>query len=103
MTRHDPRPAKVPRLLTSQDTQWQRYSICPDEDPNLFFPAGNGGVFLLQIEEAKAVCRRCPVMAACAAWALTTGQETGVWGGMSEDERRSMKRHAARNRAPAAA
>jgi WhiB family redox-sensing transcriptional regulator len=103
MTRHDPRPAKVPRLLTSEDTQWRRLSACRYEDPDLFFPAGNGREFQHQIDEAKAVCRRCPVMAACGAWALTTNQDTGVWGGMSPDERRAIKKHAARAKAKAAA
>ena len=71
-----------------------------NEDPELFFPIGNTGPALLQIEEAKAVCRRrCPVMDQCLRWAMDTGQDAGVWGGMSEDERRAMKRRAARKRA----
>lgn len=66
MSRHDPRPAKIPRLLTSADTQWQRYSICRYEDPDLFFPESyKSGPGLIQTEEAKAVCRRCPVLAEC--------------------------------------
>ncbi|GAA3381189.1 WhiB family transcriptional regulator [Streptomyces sannanensis] len=72
---------------------------CADADPELFFPIGNTGPALLQIEEAKAVCRRCPVMETCLQWALEHGEDTGVWGGLSEDERRSMKRRAARQRA----
>ncbi|MDQ0904130.1 hypothetical protein QFZ22_000115 [Streptomyces canus] len=43
--------------------------------------------------------RRCPVMDQCLQWALESGQESGVWGGLSERERRSMQRRAARNRA----
>ncbi len=54
---------------------------------------------LLQIAEAKAVCERCPVISECLTWALETGQDAGVWGGMSEDERRSLKRRRARARA----
>jgi WhiB family redox-sensing transcriptional regulator len=71
---------------------------CADEDPELFFPIGDTGPALLQIEEAKAVCRRCPVLERCASWALETGEAHGVWGGMSEDDRRRIKRRAARNR-----
>ncbi|MFJ1796543.1 WhiB family transcriptional regulator [Kitasatospora griseola] len=77
---------------------WRHRAVCREEDPELFFPIGNTGPALLQIEEAKAVCRRCPVMETCLQWALTTGEDAGVWGGMSEDERRAMKRRAARNR-----
>jgi WhiB family transcriptional regulator, redox-sensing transcriptional regulator len=71
---------------------WRHNAVCREEDPELFFPIGNNGPALLQIEEAKAVCRRCPVIEQCLAWALETGEDTEVWGGMSEDERRKMKR-----------
>jgi WhiB family redox-sensing transcriptional regulator len=53
----------------------------------------------MQIEEAKAVCRRCSVVDTCLAWALESGQDAGVWGGLSEDERRALKRRNARARA----
>ncbi|MFH0246026.1 WhiB family transcriptional regulator [Streptomyces sp. HK10] len=72
---------------------------CREEDPELFFPIGNTGPALLQIEEAKAVCRRCPVMETCLQWAFEHGQDHGVWGGLSEEERRIMRRRAARWRA----
>ncbi|MCX4546494.1 WhiB family transcriptional regulator [Streptomyces sp. NBC_01565] len=78
---------------------WRHNAVCRDEDPELFFPTGNIGPALLQIEEAKAVCRRCPVMEQCFQWALASGQDAGVWGGLSEDERRAIRRRAARNRA----
>ncbi|MEV6421740.1 WhiB family transcriptional regulator [Streptomyces sp. NPDC051662] len=78
---------------------WRHNSVCREEDPELFFPIGNTGPALLQIEEAKAVCRLCPVMEQCLQWALESRQDSGVWGGLSEDERRAMKRRAARNRA----
>jgi WhiB family transcriptional regulator, redox-sensing transcriptional regulator len=58
----------------------------------LFFPVGTSGPALVQTARAKAVCRRCPVMIQCRTWALTSGQAAGVWGGMSEDERRAMRR-----------
>lgn len=78
---------------------WRHRAVCREEDPELFFPIGNTGPALLQIEEAKSVCRRCPVIEQCLQWALESGQNEGVWGGLSEDERRAMKRRAARNRA----
>lgn len=71
---------------------WRHDAVCRDENPELFFPAGNTGPALLQIAEAKAVCRRCPVASECLAWALESGQDAGVWGGMSEDERRALRR-----------
>ncbi|MFD5557821.1 WhiB family transcriptional regulator [Streptomyces sp. NPDC127068] len=77
-------------------------AACADEDPELFFPVGNTGLALLQIEEAKAVCRRgCPLMESCLQGALERGEQ-GVWGGTDDDDRRRMKRRAARNRPTAA-
>ena len=78
---------------------WRHEAACRDEDPELFFPIGNTGPALQQIEEAKAVCRRCSVIEPCLKWALETGQDSGVWGGTSEDERRAIKRRAQRARA----
>ena len=78
---------------------WRHRAACRDEDPELFFPIGNTGPALAQIEEAKKVCARCEVKDPCLQWALESGQEAGVWGGMSEDERRALKRRVARNRA----
>ena len=75
---------------------WRHEAACLDSDPELFFPIGNTGPALLQIEEAKAVCRRCGVTEECLKWALETGQDAGVWGGLSEDERRALKRRTAR-------
>ncbi|MFE5548731.1 WhiB family transcriptional regulator [Streptomyces sp. NPDC056534] len=74
-------------------------AACADVDPELFFPVGDSGPALLQEEEAKTVCRRCPLQAACLQGALDRGESAGVWGGMSEKERRSLKRRAARTRA----
>lgn len=81
---------------------WRQLAACAkEEDPELFFPIGNSGPALLQIEEAKSTCRRCPVQEQCLAWALETNQEHGVWGGLSEDERRREKRRVARHRSAA--
>ena len=80
---------------------WRNHAACRDVDPELFFPIGNSGPALLQIEEAKQVCRRCPVTADCLRWAIDSGQDAGIWGGMSEDERRGLKRRTMRLRARA--
>ncbi|HZE02332.1 MAG TPA: WhiB family transcriptional regulator [Pseudonocardiaceae bacterium] len=74
---------------------WRDHASCRDEDPELFFPVGTSGPALLQIAEAKVVCRRCPVSSECLKWALASGQDAGVWGCMSEDERRALKRRSA--------
>jgi WhiB family redox-sensing transcriptional regulator len=75
---------------------WRHRAACRDEDPELFFPIGNTGPALIQIDEAKAVCRICTVADDCLTWALETGQDSGVWGGLSEDERRTVKRRGVR-------
>lgn len=71
--------------------EWRFRGACLDQNPDLFFPTG-GGRTGLQVEEAKIVCRRCPVVTECLTYALETGQESGVWGGLSETERRMHRR-----------
>ncbi|MGW1724062.1 WhiB family transcriptional regulator [Streptomyces sp. NPDC002306] len=71
---------------------WRAHAACSTEDPDLFFPIGTSGPSLLQTEQAKAVCRRCPVQERCLEFALDTGQALGVWGGTNETERRALKR-----------
>ncbi|KRD09427.1 MULTISPECIES: WhiB family transcriptional regulator [unclassified Streptomyces] len=71
---------------------WRQHAACRREDPDLFFPIGTSGPALMQEEQAKAVCRRCPVQEACLEWAMETDQTLGVWGGTSETERRALKR-----------
>jgi WhiB family redox-sensing transcriptional regulator len=71
---------------------WRHHALCRDVDPELFFPIGNTGPALVQIDEAKQVCQRCSVLDSCRQWALDSGQDAGVWGGLSEDERRALKR-----------
>jgi WhiB family transcriptional regulator, redox-sensing transcriptional regulator len=76
---------------------WHEVAACRDTDPDLFFPVGTAGPALRQIEEAKRICRACPVQAACLAWALDHGVDSGVWGGATEAERRALRQHAMRN------
>ena len=77
---------------------WRSKAACLTVDPELFFPIGNTGPAIAQAAEAKAVCRSCEVQAVCLEWALDNNQDSGVWGGMSEEERRSLRRRAARAR-----
>src|SRR4029078_1703646 len=78
---------------------WRRKAVCRDEDAELFFPVGNSGPALAQIADAKLVCNRCPVTTECLHAALESRQDAAVWGGMSEDERRALKRRNARTKA----
>ena len=81
---------------------WRAVAACREADPDLFFPVGATGAALRQIEAAKTVCRSCPSLDACLEFALSTGQDAGVWGATSEEERRAIRR-ARRRRAAAAA
>lgn len=75
---------------------WSDRAACREQEPELFFPIGDSGPAHQQIEAAKAVCGRCPVIEACLQFALTTRQSSGVWGGLSEDERNvRAQRHSA--------
>jgi WhiB family redox-sensing transcriptional regulator len=80
------------------DMVWLNKARCLNADPELFFPVGNTGPALEQIEQAKTICRHCDVSAQCLEYAIKENQDTGVWGGLSEDERRSLKRRYARAR-----
>jgi WhiB family redox-sensing transcriptional regulator len=71
---------------------WVQQARCRDEDPELFFPIGSTGPAAVQVEAAKAVCLTCPVRLDCLEWALATAQDSGVWGGLSEEERRALRR-----------
>ena len=81
-----------------QIMDWRSKAACLTVDPELFFPIGNTGPAITQVAEAKAVCRECEVAGVCLQWAIDNNQDSGVWGGMSEEERRSLKRRAARAR-----
>lgn len=71
---------------------WRSTAACRDTDPDLFFPVGTTGPALVQIAQAKAVCGECDAKAACLEFAITTNQDTGIWGGTSEEERRKLRR-----------
>jgi WhiB family redox-sensing transcriptional regulator len=73
------------------DADWRTQAACRNIEPDLFFPLGRTREALVHIEEAKAVCRGCPVHAECLEFALANNLEDGVWGGTSEDERRRLR------------
>jgi WhiB family redox-sensing transcriptional regulator len=71
---------------------WRSRAICRDSNPELFFPIGTTGIALGQIDAAKSVCDACPVLSDCREFAMETNQESGVWGGLTEEERRQIRR-----------
>ncbi len=71
---------------------WRRGAACRDTDPTLFFPVGTTGPAIEQIADAKQVCFDCACRADCLEFALVTNQDTGIWGGLSEEERRVIRR-----------
>ena len=79
------------RTIDWDAEDWRERAACRDTDPDLFFPVGTTGPALEQIEAAKSVCRTCDAQAACLDFALATNQESGVWGGTSEEERRKLR------------
>jgi len=92
------------RSLDIASDNWRDQSACRDTDPTLFFPVGTTGAALDQIASAKAVCDTCEAKQPCLEFALSTNQDSGVWGGTSEEERRKLRRAwVARQRQAAAA
>lgn len=77
---------------------WRTSAACRDEDPELFFPIGTTGPAVEQTEAAKRVCAGCSVRDECLEFALATNQDAGVWGGLNEDERRTLRRQRQRAR-----
>jgi WhiB family transcriptional regulator, redox-sensing transcriptional regulator len=82
------------RVLKPSDAagSWRTAASCRDGDPEMFFPVGDPEAVLEVVEQAKAVCRICPVREACLQYALETKQVDGIWGGTTEDERRRLRR-----------
>jgi len=68
---------------------WQDRALCAQTDPEAFFPEKGGST-----REAKRVCRSCEVRAECLEYALEHDERFGIWGGLSERERRRLKRRA---------
>ena len=75
------------------DTSWQEFANCLGVDPDLFFPERGAST-----REAKEVCRGCVVRPDCLEFALANGEKFGIWGGMSERERRRIRRQRALER-----
>jgi WhiB family transcriptional regulator, redox-sensing transcriptional regulator len=68
---------------------WQERALCAQTDPEAFFPEKGGST-----REAKKVCGSCEVRSDCLDYALANDERFGIWGGLSERERRKLKRRA---------
>ena len=66
---------------------WRQYARCLGADPELFYPTSDEAA-----EEARAICTICPVREPCLEYAITAREKQGVWGGLTERERRRMIR-----------
>jgi WhiB family redox-sensing transcriptional regulator len=98
-----PAPQPAPATQPANGTRlrrraWLARGACRDEDPELFFPLTSGGPSARQILAAKAVCARCAVRSECLHYALEDTLTYGVWGGTTEQERKSLRRARARAR-----
>ncbi len=75
---------------TEADAQsWQEQALCAETDPEAFFPEKGGST-----REAKKICTGCEVKAQCLEFALANDERFGIWGGLSERERRRLRRRA---------
>jgi WhiB family transcriptional regulator, redox-sensing transcriptional regulator len=70
-----------------EDTDWQQKALCAQTDPDAFFPEKGGST-----RDAKRTCTGCEVRADCLEYALTHDERFGIWGGLSERERRRLRR-----------
>lgn len=79
MADRKPEPEEDTELL------WQEQAVCASTDPEMFFPEKGGST-----REAKQICTRCQVRDRCLEYALQNEERFGIWGGMSERERRKI-------------
>lgn len=86
------RHGRSARPVSFDRASWRESAACRRLDTEVFFPISRTGLGLLDVQEAKEVCSRCPVRQACLTFALDTQQGYGIWGGCDEDERRLLLR-----------
>jgi WhiB family redox-sensing transcriptional regulator len=80
------RPPLSALFVLGEDLEWQDDALCAQTDPDSFYPDKGS-----PSRPAKTICRRCPVITECLAYALKHGERYGVWGGLSERERRKLR------------
>jgi len=84
-----PDDAVLLELITDEAMEWQERALCAQTDPEAFFPEKGGST-----REAKRVCLSCEVRVECLEYALANDERFGIWGGLSERERRRLKKQA---------
>ena len=82
-------PDPIDDELATEEDQWQERALCAQTDPEAFFPEKGGST-----REAKRICQGCEVRDACLDYALANDERFGIWGGLSERERRRLRRPA---------
>ena len=80
---------EVDGLADEGELAWQERALCAQTDPEAFFPEKGGST-----REAKKVCVSCEVRGECLDYALAHDERFGIWGGLSERERRKLKKRA---------
>lgn len=80
-------PNDFDELFDAVEEQWQERALCAQTDPEAFFPEKGGST-----REAKRICQGCEVKPECLEFALHNDERFGIWGGLSERERRRLKR-----------
>jgi WhiB family redox-sensing transcriptional regulator len=86
----DQNAALAALVVSSEQLSWQERALCAQTDPEAFFPEKGGST-----REAKRVCLSCEVRSECLEYALAHDERFGIWGGLSERERRRLKRRSA--------
>lgn len=71
---------------------WMLDAACSFKNSDLFFPVGSSMKALKQSNEAIAICNECPVKIDCLEYAINTNQDSGIWGGTTEEERKNLRR-----------
>ncbi len=79
--------SKLIEALAVDELLWQDYANCRGADADLFFPERGAST-----RRAKSICKACDVRTDCLEYAIVNGEKFGIWGGMSERERRRVRR-----------
>jgi len=85
----EPQAVVEPFGEPAEEPDWQERALCAQTDPEAFFPEKGGST-----REAKKVCLSCDVRGECLEYALANDERFGIWGGLSERERRKLKKRA---------
>lgn len=78
----------VEDLFRQAENEWQEQALCAQTDPEAFFPDKGGST-----REAKRICQACAVRDECLEYALANDERFGIWGGLSERERRRLQQN----------